>query len=66
MRLSNGYEIRVLKHDAISPMQNHGPMEIATDQENGIFYIYEVMLATYGTDSVIKACEKYPYPKTGA
>lgn len=65
MRLSNGYEIRVLKHDAISPMQNHGPMEVATDQENRIFYIYEIMLATYGTASVIKACESYPVPVEG-
>ena len=62
MKLSNGYEIRVLKHGARSPMQNHGPMEIATDQENRVFYIYEVMLTCYGTDSVIKACETYPVP----
>lgn len=43
-----------------SPLQNHGGMEVAVDHERREFYVHEIMLWTYGTDSVIAACKKYP------
>jgi len=61
-KLNNGYTIRVISLGQESPMKNHKGMSIASDDDNKTFYVYELMMVTYGTDSVIKACESYPVP----
>ena len=42
-----------------SPMENHLSGEIAVDNENKRFYMHEIFIVCYGTDSVIKSCNQY-------
>lgn len=60
--LKNGYALIVIGYGETSPMENHKGMEVAADDENRRFYVYEIMLACYGLESVTKACEAYPIP----
>ena len=60
--LKNGYALVAIEPCEDSPMQHHKGMEVAADDENRRFYVYETMLACYGLDSVTKACEAYPIP----
>ena len=60
--LKNGYTLILIRYDETSPMENHKGMEVAADDENRRFYVYETMVACYGLESVTKACEAYPIP----
>lgn len=48
-----GYKIFTLKHGEKSPLEDHDELEIGHD-EKGNFYVYEVLLNTYGTDAIIE------------
>ena len=61
-KLNNGYTLRAIPLGYESPMENHKGMSIAADDENRIFYAHHMLIVTYGSDSVIKACETYPVP----
>ena len=58
-RVKGTNNLFAIEYGEQSPLANHGSMEVAVDTETGHFFIHEVMLVTYGTDSVIKACESY-------
>lgn len=57
--LNNGWKLIALHLDDVSPMENHGAMEVAADNENKALYIHDMMLVAYGTESVIKSCQSY-------
>ena len=57
--LSNGWALQELAYNQASPMENHNSLEIAVDDENKVFYVYEFHLNTYGLASVVKSCETY-------
>jgi len=58
-RISNDPKLTVIEYGETSPLVNHSSMELAVDTENREFFVHEVMLVTYGTDSVINACANY-------
>lgn len=57
--LKNGYTLRIIPNGMASPMQDHGVMELAADDDARTFYAHAVMAATYGTDSLKAACIRY-------
>ena len=58
--VSENPRLIAIEYGETSPLENHKSMELAVDSENREFYVHEIMLVTYGTDSVIKACKGYP------
>ena len=60
MLLDNGYTLKVIPYGKQSPMSNHLGGEIASDDKNKTFYVWEVTVVTNGLDSIIKACNTYP------
>jgi hypothetical protein len=59
MKLSNGYSLKVIPNGVQSPIANHSKLEIEIHDESKTFYIHELMLNTYGVNSVVKSCELY-------
>ena len=59
IQLKNGYKLVFIPIGKESPMENHKGGELAVDEENKIIYGWELFAVTYGTDSIIKACEAY-------
>ena len=62
IKLKNGYTLKFIPMGAESPMENHMGGEIAVDEASKTMYGWELFAATYGTDSIIKACESYRTP----
>ena len=60
LRLSNGYQLRVIQSGEASPMEGHQGGEIAVDDQAHVMYAWEVFVVMYGLDSIRKACESYP------
>ena len=57
--LNDGWKLFICEYNEKSPLKDHGPMEIGADDERKNLFVYEIMVRTYGLDSVSKSCNKY-------
>ena len=55
----NGWKLVGILPSEESPMINHLRGEIATDNENKIFYMHDIFIIMYGLESIIKTCNTY-------
>ena len=59
----------VLGNGEDSPMENHGKFEIASDNKNKRYYVYDVLVRTTGKRSIDEICliyiDKYESQKAG-
>lgn len=59
INLPDPWKLVALEPGDNSPMQGHAGGEVAVDTQSHTFYVQETFLITYGTDSVVRACNKY-------
>ncbi len=59
MPLKKDWTLCVIEAGESSPMENHGFMELAADDENKRIFASETLVRAYGTRSVKQACLKY-------
>ena len=55
----SGYTVIAIPAGHDSPMVNHKGGEIAVDEKARTMYAWGVFVATYGTDSIMRACNQY-------
>ena len=58
-KLSGCWTLALIPPGHDSPLAGHRGGEVAVDVDNKTFYGWEIFAATYGLDSMIRACEKY-------
>ena len=56
---STGWTLNVLQQDEASPLENHAPFELGSDDKRREIWASEIMLKTYGLRSVKKSCIDY-------
>lgn len=57
--IEKNWNLCILEYGEESPMQNHGAMELAADDENKRIYAAALMVSTYGLNSILAACRGY-------
>ena len=57
--IEKSWNLCILEYGEASPLENHGFMELGADDENKRIYGTEIMIRTYGLDSIIAACRGY-------
>lgn len=58
-KTESGYTVMAINPGESSPMQNHKGGDIAVDEIQKVMYAYGVFVATYGTESIMRACNSY-------
>ena len=58
-KLNDEWALYAIETGEESPMENHLSGEIAADGENKRFYMHDIFIVCYGTNSVIKSCKQY-------
>lgn len=53
------WSLIAIEYGEKSPMHGHLSGEIAADDDNQLFYMHDVFIRCYGTDSIKKSCETY-------
>jgi hypothetical protein len=56
---TKGYNVYAINPGQESPMANHKGGEIAVDEKTKSMYAWGVFVATYGLDSIMRACNQY-------
>lgn len=59
IEIEKGWKLCALEYGEESPMENHGFMELAADNDNKRIYGTEAMIRTYGLDSILASCRGY-------
>lgn len=55
INLIDGRTLYAIEPGEVSPLENHKGNEIGYDKETKKFFVSEVFLVTYGTDSIVAA-----------
>jgi hypothetical protein len=55
----HGFTVYAINPGEPSPMAGHKGGEVAVDDDSRTMYAWGVFVATYGTDSVMRACDTY-------
>ena len=58
-KLSGDWALALIPPGKASPLAGHRGGEVAVDVDSKTFYGWEIFAATYGLDSMIRACERY-------
>ena len=54
-----GYRVFAIPCNTASPMDNHQYGHIAVDDERRLMFAHGAFVRTYGTESIMHACNKY-------
>lgn len=55
----HGYTVHAVAPGHESPLHGHRGGEVAVDEKTRRMYAWEVFVACYGIDSVMRACNQY-------